>query len=502
MNVLALSDYQIVIGLEVHVELKTGSKLFCACAANFGAAPNSQVCPVCLGLPGALPVLNEKALDYTIIAGLALNCEIAEVSKFDRKQYFYPDLPKAYQISQYDQPFCKNGWVEIQSEDGTSKRIGILRAHLEEETGKTIHSGSGIFGSEYSLEDYNRSGIPLIEIVSAPDIRSPKEAKIYLEKLKTLLEYTEISDCKMEEGSLRCDANISLRSRGEEYGVLTEIKNMNSFRSVQAALEYEAERQAKLLDSGGKIVKQTRAWDENKGITFFMRAKEEAGDYRFFPDPDLAPVIIDGDRVKRLRQVLPELPDSRQKRYMELWKLPQHDAGLISCSRPLAEFFEATVDLYGEAKTVGNWILGELLRLVRQEQSGLAGLKLTPKQLAQLLKMIDTGTINGKIAKTVLETMFKTGKDPEVIVAERGLTQITDSGQLKTIVTEVLNANEKTVFDYLKGKEQALRFLVGQVMKGTKGKANPEIVNQMLQQELEKRRTNNQSEAGLREIKV
>lgn len=501
---MPLSDYEIVIGLEVHVELKTESKLFCACATNFGAAPNSQVCPVCLGLPGALPVLNEQALDYTIITGLALNCEIAEVSRFDRKQYFYPDLPKAYQISQYDQPFCENGWVEILLEDGTSKRIGIIRAHLEEEAGKSVHSGSGILGSEYSLEDYNRSGIPLIEIVSASAIRSPKEAKLYLEKLKTLLEYTRVSDCKMEEGSLRCDANISLRPwEGKEYGVLTEIKNMNSFRSVQAALEYEAERQAKLLDSGGKIVKQTRAWDENKGITFFMRAKEGAGDYQFFPDPDLAPVVIDSDRVKKLRQTLPELPDSRLKRYIEFWGLPQHDAGLISCSRPLAEFFEATVDSYDEAKTVSNWLLGELLRLVYQEQAELAELKFTPEQLAQMLKMIDAGIINGKIGKTVLETMFKTGMDPEAIVAERGLTQISDSGQLKTIVTEVLNANAKTVGDYLEGKEQAVRFLVGQVMKGTKGKANPEIVNQLLKQELAKRRSSNQeSSADHREKKA
>lgn len=490
MSILALSDYEIVIGLEVHVELKTDSKLFCPCPTKFGAEPNSQVCPVCLGLPGALPVLNEKALDYTIITGLVLNCEIAEFGKFDRKQYFYPDLPKAYQISQYDQPFCKNGWVEILTEDGIRKRIGIIRAHLEEEAGKTVHSGSRILDSEYSLEDYNRSGIPLIEIVSAPDIRSPKEARIYLEKLKTLLEYTEISDCKMEEGSLRCDANISLRPvGGNEDGGLSEIKNLNSFRAVQAALEYEAERQAKLLDSGGKMAKQTRTWDENKGVTVFMRSKEEAGDYRYFPDPDLAPVIIERERVEKLRQILPELPDSRQKRYTELWGLPEYDAGLISSSRPLAEFFETAVGLYGKAKPVSNWILTELLRLVRQEGVGLAELKLTPEQLVKMLKMIDDGTINGKIAKTVLEAMFKTGADPEVIVAERGLVQIADSRQLEAIVTRVLNANLKTVSDYLEGKTQAFRFLVGLVMKESKGKANPEMVNRLLKQELEKRQS-------------
>ncbi len=302
---MALSDYEIVIGLEVHVELKTDSKIFCACTTEFGGEPNSHVCPVCLGLPGALPVLNEKALDYTIIAGLALNCEIAEFSKFDRKQYFYPDLPKAYQISQYDLPICKNGWLEIPAENGAAgvnKRVGIIRVHLEEEAGKTIHSGTGIIGSDYSMEDYNRSGIPLIEIVSAPELRSPKEVKEYLEKLKSLLEYTQISDCKMEEGSLRCDVNISLRPWGEKgYGILTEIKNMNSFRAVQAALEYEAERQARLLNDGGKIAKQTRAWDEKEGITVFMRSKEEVSDYRYFPDPDLAPVIIGRDRVEKLR---------------------------------------------------------------------------------------------------------------------------------------------------------------------------------------------------------
>lgn len=489
---MPLSDYEIVIGLEVHLELKTDSKLFCACVAKFGADPNSQVCPVCLGLPGAFPVLNEKALEYTIIAGLALNCQIAEFSRFDRKQYFYPDLPKAYQISQYDLPFCKNGWLEISSgNEGSNliKRVGIIRVHLEEEAGKSVHSGIGIVNSEYSLEDYNRAGIPLIEIVSAPDLRSPQEAKEYLEKLKSLLEYTQVSDCKMEEGSLRCDANISLRPRGrQEYGTIVEIKNMNSFRAVQAALEYEAERQAKLLDNGEKIVKQTRAWDENKGITVFMRSKEEASDYRYFPDPDLPPVTIEPDWVERLRRDLPEFPDSRKKRYINQWGLPEYDAGLISASRPLADFFETAVSLYGEAKTVSNWVMGELLRLVNQERIVLEQLKLTPEGLADLLKMIDTGEISGKIAKSVLETMFTTGRDPETIVAEQGLGQISDSGELKTIVTAVLDSNPQSIADYLKGKEQALGFLVGQIMKATKGKANPGMANQLVRQELEKRR--------------
>ena len=487
---MPLSDYEIVIGLEVHAELKTDSKIFCACATKFGGEPNSRACPVCLGLPGALPVLNEKALDYAIIAGLALNCEIAKFSKFDRKQYFYPDLPKAYQISQYDLPLCKNGWLEISAENreaGVNKRVGIIRVHLEEEAGKTVHSGTGILDSEYSMEDYNRCGIPLIEIVGAPDLRSPKEAKEYLEKLKTLLEYTQISDCKMEEGSLRCDANISLRLRGEkEFGILAEIKNMNSFRAVQAALEYEATRQARLLDGGEKMVKQTRAWDEKEGITVFMRSKEEASDYRYFPDPDLATVTIGRDRVERLRRDLPEFPDSRKTRYIDCWGLPEYDAGLISSSRPVAEFFETAVDLYGEAKTVGNWVMGELLRLVNQERVETDELKLKPEQLVKMLKLIDAGAINGKIAKIVFEMMFVTGKDPEDIVKEQGLVQISDFGELEALVVKVLDANSKSVADYLGGKEQALEFLVGRMMRETKGRANPGVVNQLLRKELEK----------------
>lgn len=489
---MPLSDYEIIIGLEVHVELKTDSKLFCACATRFGSEPNSQVCPVCLGLPGALPVLNEKALEYAIIAGAALNCEIAEFSKFDRKHYFYPDLPKAYQVSQYDLPFGKNGWVEIPAQNGDSdtfKTVGIIRIHLEEEAGKTVHSGTGILDSDYVMEDYNRCGIPLIEIVSAPDLRSPKEARAYLEKLKVLLLYTEISDCKMEEGSLRCDANISLRPQGmKELGVLTEIKNMNSFRAVEAALEYEALRQAKLLDSGIKISKQTRVWDENKGITVFMRSKEESDDYRYFTDPDLPPVTIERSRVEELRRNLPEFPDARRKRYIAHWGLPEYDAELISGSRSMAEFFEATVSLYGDAKTVGNWVLGEVTHLTNREGFEFDQLKLAPEGLAKLLKLIDTGKISGKTGKAVLEVMFLTGKDPELIITEQELTQISDAGELERLVVKALDANPKPAADYLRGKEQALAFLVGQIMRETKGRANPGMVNQLLKQELDKRR--------------
>jgi aspartyl-tRNA(Asn)/glutamyl-tRNA(Gln) amidotransferase subunit B len=490
---MPLADYEIVIGLEVHAELRTDSKVFCGCPTEFGGEPNSHVCPVCLGLPGVLPVLNEKAMEYTIIAGLALNCEISPYSKFDRKQYFYPDLPKAYQISQYDDfPLCKNGWIEIPAdngEPGAIKKARINRVHLEEDAGKTVHSGVGILDSDYGLQDYNRCGVPLIEIVGEPDLRSPKEAKEYLEKLKTLLLYTGISDCKMEEGSLRCDANISLRPKGsQELWALAEIKNMNSFKAVQAALEYEAERQAELYDHQEKMIKQTRTWDENKGITVFMRSKEGASDYRYFPEPDLVPMVTDKETIEKLRQKLPEMPDSRRKRYMETWGLPEYDANLISASREMADYFEAAVKEYGEAKAVSNWLMGELMRLMNQEKVEIAAVKIAPPALVKMLKLIDAGTISGKIAKTVFEEMFMTGNDPEAIVKEKGLVQISDSGELEAVARKVIEANPQSVADYLGGKVAALGFLVGQMMKETKGKANPGMVNELLKKELEKRK--------------
>jgi aspartyl-tRNA(Asn)/glutamyl-tRNA(Gln) amidotransferase subunit B len=488
---VSLADYEIVIGLEVHAELKTDAKVFCGCSTRFGGDPNSQVCPVCLGLPGALPVLNEKALEYTILAGLALNCEIAEYSKFDRKQYFYPDSPKAYQISQYDLPFCKKGWIEIPADNaapGMVKKVGITRVHLEEEAGKLVHSGTGIMDSSHSFADYNRCGIPLIEIVGEPDLRSPKEARDYLEKLRTLLLYTGVSDCKMEEGSLRCDANISLRPKGEQkFGVLAEIKNINSFRSVQAALEYEAKRQAKLLDAGEKMIKQTRGWDDTKGVTAFMRSKEEASDYRYFPEPDLLPVTVKNDRVEQLRKRLPEMPDTRRQRYIEKWGLPAYDADLISSSREMADYFEAVVAAYNQPKIAGNWMMGELSRLLNQERLEFGSLKIKPAALAKMLSLIDAGTISGKIAKAVFEEMFFTGKDPETIVQEKGLIQISDTSELEAMARRIIEANPQSVADFLAGKEQALKFLIGQMMRESKGRANPGIVNDLLKKELAKK---------------
>lgn len=486
---MPLTDYEIVIGLEVHAELKTESKAFCGCSTKFGGRPNSHVCPVCLGLPGVLPVLNRKALEYAILAGLALNCRIAERSRFDRKQYFYPDLPKAYQISQLDFPICSNGSIDIPADEelgGGTRRVGITRVHLEEEAGKLVHSGSGILDSEYSLADYNRGGIPLIEIVSEPDIRSPLEARRYLEQLKLLLQYTGVSDCKMEEGSLRCDANISLRRKGEsKLGVRCEIKNMNSFKAVEAALQQEAERQAELLDSGEPVISQTRAWDEATGTTVFMRTKETSSDYRYFPDPDLAPIVVTADMVEEIRRRLPEMPDEKRRRYVNEFQIPEYDASLICGLKPLADYFDSVVAVYeGSPKTVANWVMGELLRLVNQEKIEVESVRITPRQFAALLRLVDEGVISGSIAKTVFEEMFATGEDPDKIVARKGLKQISDAGELASIIDRVLAANSQAVESIKSGNQKAVGFLVGQVMKETHGKANPQIVNKLLKERL------------------
>ncbi|MDK2823400.1 MAG: aspartyl-tRNA(Asn)/glutamyl-tRNA(Gln) amidotransferase subunit [Clostridia bacterium] len=481
-----MGQYEVVIGLEVHVELKTKTKIFCGCPTEFGGEPNTHVCPICLGLPGVLPVLNKKVLEFATKAGLALNCKIAEFSKFDRKNYFYPDLPKAYQISQYDLPIAEQGYLDI-NVNGQTKRIGITRLHMEEDAGKLVHQGLTISSSNSSLVDYNRTGVPLIEIVSEPDLRSAEEAKAYLEMLKAIMEYIDVSDVKMEQGSLRCDANVSIRPMGsKEFGTKTEVKNLNSFRSVQRAIEYEIARQIDIVEEGGKIIQETRTWDENKGITLSLRSKEEAHDYRYFPDPDLTPLVISREWVEELKAGLPELPAFKKERLIKEHGLPEYDAGVITSSRALAEFYDKTVSLHPDYKAVSNWIMVELLKLLNAENLEITDSKITPQGLAKMLKMIEKGTISGKIAKQVFEEMFNTGKDPEVIVKEKGLVQISDEGQISTIVDQVIANNPKSVQDFKAGKEKAIGFLVGQVMKETRGQANPGVVNKLLKEKLTK----------------
>lgn len=473
--------WETVIGLEIHAELLTDAKIWCGCSTQFGNEQNTNVCPICLGLPGTLPVLNQKAVEYTIRAGLALSCEIAAFSKFDRKNYFYPDLPKAHQVSQDDQPFCVNGQVEFEI-DGKTYRVGINRVHLEEEAGKSVHSGDNILGSEFTLIDYNRAGVPLIEIVTEPDIRSPEEARVFLENLRTILRYAGVSDCKMEEGSLRCDANISLRPRGStEFGAKVEIKNMNSFRSVQRALEYEMLRQQEVLESGGVVQRETRHWDDAKGRTVAMRTKEEADDYRYFPDPDLPPVIVEREWVEAIRAELPELPQARRRRFVEEYGLPAYDASILTTEKSLADFYEATVAEFAEPKTVSNWIMGEVLRLLNETGRTPDDIPIEPNALAELLTLVKKGTIGANVGKEVLEEMFKSGKRAADIVKERGLEQISDTEQLKEIVAEVIAENPGPVQQYLGGKETVIKFLVGQVMKKTRGQANPTLANELLE---------------------
>ncbi len=477
-------QYEVVIGLEVHAELKTDTKIFCSCPTEFGGEENTHVCPVCLGLPGVLPVLNKKVLEFAVRAGLALNCEIASFSKFDRKNYFYPDLPKAYQISQYDLPICKKGHLEIEV-NGRKKTIGITRVHMEEDAGKLVHGGATIATSRYSLVDYNRTGVPLIEIVSEPDMRSAEEARAYMEKLKAVLEYTGVSDVRMEQGSLRCDANISLRPVGsKEFGTKTEIKNLNSFRALQKAIEYEVERQKDILEEGGKIIQETRSWDESKGVTVSLRSKEEAHDYRYFPDPDLVPIVIDPQWVQEIRDSLPELPDAKRERLVQEMGLSEYDAGIITGSRALADFFDQTVAEYNEPKIVVNWIMGEFLRLLNASNLEVADSKVKPHSLAALLKAQAEGIISGKMAKTIFEEMFETGKEPGAIIKEKGLVQISDEGALLAVVEKVIASHPQSVEDYKAGKEKAIGFLVGQVMKETKGQANPGLVNKLLKEKL------------------
>jgi aspartyl-tRNA(Asn)/glutamyl-tRNA(Gln) amidotransferase subunit B len=470
------TKYETVIGLEVHVELHTQSKIFCGCSTQFGAPPNTHTCPVCLGYPGVLPVLNKQAVEYAMKAAMALNCQIATDSKFDRKNYFYPDSPKAYQISQYDKPIGEHGWIEIEV-NGETKRIGVTRVHLEEDAGKLTH----VDGGYASLADYNRVGTPLIEIVSEPDLRSPEDARAYLEKLKAIMQYCDVSDVKMEEGSLRCDANVSIRPFGQkEFGTRAELKNMNSFRGVQKGLEYEEWRQADVLDSGGKVVQETRRWDEAQGKTIMMRSKEEAHEYRYFPDPDLVRLYIDDAWKARVQASIPELPDARKKRYVDEYSLPSYDANVITSSIKLADFFEESLNYTKDAKAVSNWIMGDLLGFLNANNLELEQVKITGKGLGEMIGLIEKGTISSKIAKTVFKAMLETGKEPQTIVEEQGLVQISDEGAIKAVVEQIVANNPQSVADFKAGKDKAVGFLVGQVMKETKGKANPGLVNKLI----------------------
>ncbi|EXX85301.1 glutamyl-tRNA amidotransferase [Paenibacillus darwinianus] len=474
------TKYETVIGLEVHVELHTKSKIFCGCSTAFGAPPNTHTCPVCLGHPGVLPVLNRQAVEYAMKAAMALNCDIASISKFDRKNYFYPDSPKAYQISQYDQPVGLNGWIDIEV-NGETKRIGITRLHLEEDAGKLTH----VDGGYASLVDLNRVGTPLVEIVSEPDIRTPEEAKAYLEKLKAIMQYCEVSDVKMEEGSLRCDANISIRPWGQEqFGTRTELKNMNSFRGVQRGLEYEQWRQAEVLDGGGAVVQETLRWDDAAGRTISMRGKEEAHDYRYFPDPDLVQVHIDDEWKARVRDSIPELPDARKARYTSELGLPAYDAGVITSSKKLADFFEESLNYTKDAKAVSNWIMGDLLGYLNANGLEVESVKITGQGLGEMIGLLEQGTISSKIAKTVFKEMLESGKRPQQIVEEQGLVQISDEGAIQAVVDQIVTNNPQSVEDYKAGKEKAIGFLVGQVMRETKGKANPALVNKLLMERL------------------
>ncbi len=470
-------EFEPVIGLEVHVQMSTDTKCFCSCKIEFGAEPNTNVCPVCLGMPGSLPVLNKKALEYAIKASLALNCEVHELSVFARKNYFYPDLPKGYQISQYDKPLATNGYIDIKVNDKT-ERIRIHRLHMEEDAGKTIHKGS------YSYVDLNRAGTPLMEIVSEPDIRSAVGARLYLEKLRNIMRYICVSDADMEKGQLRCDVNISLRPKGEEkFGTKVEIKNINSFRFVQKAIEYEIERQARILRKGGEIVQETRLFDEKTGKTFTMRTKEEAHDYRYFPDPDLIPVRIKKDYIEEIRKSLPELPDQKAERYVKELKLTEYDAEVLVADKDRALFFEKAVSVYSEnPKTIANWIINELLGKLNEEGIEISNSPVRPEHIAELVQLIDKGDISSKIGKEVFEEIFKTGKSPKTIVEEKGLKQVTDEGEIRKIVEEVLNNHPAEVEKYKAGNQKLMGFFVGQVMKATRGKANPKLVNKILQE--------------------
>jgi aspartyl-tRNA(Asn)/glutamyl-tRNA(Gln) amidotransferase subunit B len=474
-----LIKYEAIIGMEVHAELLTQSKMFCGCSASFfGAEPNTLTCPVCTGMPGVLPVINQKAVEYTIMAALALHCQIAEASVFSRKNYFYPDLPKAYQISMYDLPLSENGWLEIEV-DGSSKRIGIERVHLEEDTAKLFHIDG------HSLVDFNRSGVPLMEIVSQPDMRSADEAYAYLTKLRQILRYLGVSSGDMEKGAMRCEANVSLRPVGStEYGTKVEVKNLNSFRSVKLALDYEIQRQSRILNEGGSIEQVTMGWDEDRGVTVVQRSKEYAHDYRYFPEPDLPPLSISREWVGEIRDKLPELPEARRDRFMTEYGLSAYDAGVLTDDKAVADYFEVCVKAYPQAKTVSNWITGELFRLLKEAETSIEEVRITPPALAELLTLVEKDTINQNTAKAVLGEMFQSGRAAAEIVAEKGLAQISDADELDQIAEQAIAANPDEVAEYRAGKERLLGWFVGQVMKATRGKANPQLVTKLLKEKL------------------
>ena len=477
------TDYEAVMGLEVHAELSTKTKIFCSCSTKFGAEPNTQVCPICMAMPGTLPVLNEKVVEYAVKAGLATNCTISKDSKNDRKNYFYPDTPRAYQISQYDKPLCEHGYIEIEDDDGNPKKIGITRIHIEDDAGKLNHNE---FGGG-SLVDLNRAGVPLIEIVSEPDLRTAGEVDRYLKKLKSILEYIEVSDCKMQEGSFRADVNVSVRKKGEtKFGTRTETKNMSSFRAITREIEYETNRQIEILENGGKVEQETLRWDEVSGKTFSMRNKEDAQDYRYFPEPDLVAIRLSDEYIENIRKNLPEMPESRKARYMSEFKLSEKDARLLTASKYLSNMFEEAEKICGNAKAVANWLLSDVSRILNEKEEEPDAIPFKAEHLAKLVELIDKGTISSAIGKKVVEELFENPKDPEEIIKEKGWIQISDEGAIKEVVDKIIANNPQSVADYKAGKDRALGFLVGQAMKETKGKANPQMLNKMFLEILSK----------------
>lgn len=473
-------DYETVMGLEIHSELSTKTKIFCSCPTEFGGEPNTHCCPVCMAMPGALPVLNEKVVEYAIKAGIATNCNIARYSKNDRKNYFYPDLPKAYQISQFDMPLCKNGYVEIETAEG-KKKIGITRIHIEEDAGKLNHDEYG----KGSFVDLNRAGVPLIEIVSEPDLRSIEEVDKYLKKVKSILEYIEVSDCKMQEGSFRADVNVSVRKKGDtKLGTRTEMKNMSSFRAISNAIEYEITRQIQVIENGGKVEQETLRWDELQGQTFSMRDKEDAQDYRYFPEPDLGVIRITEEYIEKIKKELPELPESRKARYVEEYKLPEYDANILTSSKYFSNLFEGAIQVCNNPKAVSNWIMSDIIGILNEKEIEPEKIPFSAEDLGELICLIDKGTISTSIAKKVLPEMFETQEKPSKIIEKNGWIQISDEGAIKEVVKKVLQENPQSIADYKAGKDRALGFLVGQAMKETKGKANPGMLNKMFLEEL------------------